>query len=238
MKKFLSITMAFIVLFTFAFFAVGSSDLKEKIPTLNKDAETTEPTEATEPAFEDIYANIENITESIPPITSEDIQNEAFTNDVTAKKPKIVSAVNLKGTVLAASNVDKTRSFGAEKAIDNQFESCWCVSTTNGGQGAKIRFDLKEKSTINGFKMVNGNIYKPETNIYKSNGQVKNFTLTFSDGSSKTFTANYNELASNEYEYFDFDAPVVTEYIILTVNSGYVGQKYTENVAIGEVGVY
>lgn len=221
MKKIISLIMMTVVLFTFAFFAIGSLGNKKVV------SEHIDETDSTV-----------ELTDESTEITFEDTQIEETSDYINQETPEIISAVTLNGSVLGASNVDKTRSFGAEKTIDNQYDTCWCVNTTNGGEGAKIHFELKEKSSVEGFKMVNGNLYQPETNIYKSNGQVKNFTLTFSDGSSKTFTAKYNEFASHEYEYFYFDEPVVTEYIILTVNSGYVGEKYTENVAIGEVDIY
>ncbi len=222
MKKILAIFMALVVFSSFAFFAVGSSNVKEVI--FRDDEEVTQ----------DVETETQNNTETKPQLNAEPIPDITYSTN-----PKIVSATTLKGTVLEASNVNTARSFGAKKTIDGYYDSCWCVNTSvSGGAGAQIRFNLSEKSRVNGFMMVNGNLYQPETEIFRSNGQVKNFTLTFSDGTSKTFTASYNEFASAEFEEFQFDSPVITDYIILTVNSGYVGQKFTENVAIGEVSVY
>ena len=222
MKRFLSIMMATVVLFTFAFFALGSLG--------NKKVES-------EPNDDVIDDTVESIEEPTEP-TFESTEIEETSNNLNYDIPEIVSAVTLNGSVLVSSNVDNTRSFGAEKTIDNQYDTCWCVNTANGGIGAEIRFNLAKTSSVNGFMMINGNLYMPETDIYRSNGQVKEFTLTFSDGSSKSFIAEYNSDASSNFEYFEFDSPVVTDYIILTVNSSYVGQKYSENVAIGEVDIY
>lgn len=153
--------------------------------------------------------------------------------------PVIDTAVTLEGEVLPDSNVSETRSFGAYKAVDGYYDSCWCVNTNRyGGAGAKIRFDLKEEATVSGIKLINGNLYHPYDDIYRSNGQIKTFTLTFSDGSSEQFTASYNAGASADYEIFTFDEPVLTSNIVLTVDSGYVGAKYDTNVCLGEFDVF
>ena len=154
---------------------------------------------------------------------------------ISGSAPEITSATTLNGVVLAASNTNSARSFGPEKTLDGYYDSCWCVNTTEeGGAGASIRFNLSSPSLVGGIKLVNGNLYMPEDDIFKSNGQIKNFTLTFSDGTKKSFTASYNAAASGKFEVFNFDKPVNTEYIILTVDSGYVGEKYTTNVCLGE----
>lgn len=156
-----------------------------------------------------------------------------------SQSPVIVSASTIKGSVLAASNVAGYRSFEANKAIDGYYDSCWCVNTNStGGAGAAIRFDLKESSVVSGVTLVNGNLYLPNDELFLRNGQVKNFTLTFSDGSRKSFTAGLNSNGSSNPQYFSFDTPVITSSITLTVNSGYAGYKFTTNVCIGEFNVY
>lgn len=167
------------------------------------------------------------------------LPSEPIPEQSTYLTPVISYATTLAGTVLPSSNENSARSFGANKAIDGYYDSCWCVNTSNtGGAGASIRFTLTGKSYVHGIRIINGNNYHPSEDIYRSNGQVKSFTLTFSDGTTKTFTASYNGTASNSYQDFAFDAPVATEYITLTVNSGYTGAKYTTNVCLGEFAVY
>lgn len=204
------------------------SQTKEYIEKLNtsEDSATTSYTPYTPPSEalgpEDLG----------PPVTP-------ATPSTPSENPRISSATTISGSVLAASNEDSRRSFGAEKAIDGSYDSCWCVNTSSsGGAGATIKFTLTEKSYVHGIRIINGNNFHPSEDIYRSNGQVKSFTLKFSDGTTKTFTASYNGTASNVYEDFAFDYPVATESITLTVNSGYVGAKYTTNVCLGEFAVY
>ena len=152
--------------------------------------------------------------------------------------PTIVSAETKAGSVLASSNVNSSRSFGADQAIDGYANTCWCVNTNStGGAGGALTIYLKERSTVSGIAIINGNTFQPEEYIYRSNGQVRNFTLTFSDGSSVSYQAGYN-YASSQFESFRFAAPVVTDRITLRVDSGYPGEKYTENVCIGEISVF
>lgn len=173
-------------------------------------------------------------------VTDEVLEKEPIEDEYVSNSPEIVSAQTLYGDVLPSSNVNINRSFGAEKTIDGYYDSCWCVSTDQqGGAGGEIRYNLSEKSIVSGVKLVNGNLYMPvEEELYLINGQVKNFTLTFSDGTRKYFTASYNGTASNNFEYFNFDEPVSTEYIILTVDSGYPGEYYSWNVCLGEFDVF
>lgn len=167
------------------------------------------------------------------------LPTEPLPNERISSTPRISSASTLRGEVLSSSNVNKFRSFTADKAIDGYYDSCWCVNTkSNGGAGAQIRFNLAEKSYVSGIAIINGNLYKPEEEIYYLNGQIKNFTLTFSDGTRKSFTAMYNGTAANNYEYFNFDNTIATDYIILTIDSGYVGTLYTTNVCLGEFKAY
>lgn len=158
---------------------------------------------------------------------------------VSSSAPRITSATTLNGEVLAMSDVNAARSFGANKTIDGYYDSCWCVNTPNtGAAGASIRFNLAQRSTVSGVTLVNGNLYQPYDNLYSKNGQVKSFTLTFSDGSTQTFTASFNGSASSTPQEFYLSNPVETDYITLTVQSGYVGSKFTTNVCLGEFNVF
>lgn len=226
------------------------ADLEEDIEDVKKTAEGSltadtvqeNPTEAatTETATEaPTAAPVITTTYASAQPSGQNLQSEPLPAISVSTTPRIISASTVRGNVLESSNVNAARSFGANKAIDGYYDSCWCVTTSrSGGAGASIRFQLAETSVVSGVMLVNGNLYLPYEGIYRSNGQVRGFTLTFSDGSSKSFTASYNGSASSAYQYFNFGTPVTTDSITLTVDSAYVGEKYTENVCIGEFGVY
>lgn len=226
------------------------SDVAKSIESLNsKDSVTTTKAEKESKAEESTTENAATTTEKITVevttrnyadgTTQSYLPTEPIPPERVSSTPRISHASTLNGKVLSSSNVNKNRSFTAEKAIDGYYDSCWCVSTkSNGGAGARIRFDLAEKSYVRGITMINGNLYRPQEDIYSLNGQIKNFTLTFSDGTKKSFSASYNGNASSNYQYFDFNEEIATDYIILTVDSGYAGTLYTSNVCLGEFGVY
>lgn len=191
--------------------------------------EKTDKTEATTNyAYEETTAEDSSVTLII---------NGNFSGEIV--KPEIFSARTLYGEVLASSNTNAARSFDADNAIDGIADTCWCVNTENeGGAGASIRIDLYRKSTLSGLKIINGNLYRPEEDIYLSNGQLSTFTVTYSDGTSDSFSIPFNNSASREYTTIYFGEAKETEYIILTVDSAYVGAKYTTNVCIGEIDVF
>ncbi len=170
---------------------------------------------------------------TVPPTTA-----PVVTQPPQLVAPVISSAKTLKGTVLPSSNVSSSRSFGANQAIDGNPETCWCVNTSgSGGAGASIQFTLQGTASVNGIIVVNGNTYLPDEFLYQSNGQIKQCTLTFSDGSKKIIQMDYN-YGSSQSVMIPFDTPVITSSVTLTVNSAYVGQKYTTNVCLGEFDVY
>ena len=169
------------------------------------------------------------------------VKKEAHTN--TSQKehssPVIANATTLNGVELGSSNVSSERSFEAYRAIDKDVDTCWCVNTKEtGGAGAKIRITLKSKAPISGFRLVNGNQFRPYDDIYSANGQIKDFTLEFSNGKTLSFTADYNDGDPNNYQDIALSEPIETEYIILTVNSAYVGDPYNTNVCLTEFDVY
>ncbi len=188
-------------------------------------------------AEKEVAADSQNVkpTEAVTLREAPDVQLGSEPLPQVSSSPIITSASTISGSVLSASNVNAARSFGANKAIDGYYDSCWCVNTNvEGGAGGAIRFKLAQRSTVSGVMLVNGNLYMPYDELYAKNGQIKTFTLSFSDGTSQTFTASYNSSASDAFQTFYLDKPVVTDYITLTVKSGYTGYKFTTNVCLGE----
>ena len=153
--------------------------------------------------------------------------------------PVISRAATENGNVLQNSNADASRSFGADRALDGDPLTCWCVNTAaQGGAGAAIRFVLQEETAVTGFRIVNGNLYEPADRLFQRNGQLCRFTLTFSNGETQTFTASQNTSGTPFFETFTFDKPITTGSILLTVESAYTGSKFKTNVCLGEFDVF
>lgn len=175
---------------------------------------------------------------AVKPNVPETAAEKSYTKRTVSPSPIIARAETTVGVVLPSSNVDSSRSFGADQAIDGYANTCWCVNTSGpGGAGGAFTIYLREKSRVSGIAIINGNTFLPEEDIYRLNGQVKSFTLSFSDGTSMTYEAKFN-YATSTYETFTFSSSVVTDRITFRVNSGYQGSRYSNNVCLGEIRVF
>lgn len=164
-------------------------------------------------------------------------RNEEAAASIEPFAAAVESASTIYGDVLGGSNLSGERTFGADRAVDGNVDSCWCVNTAwDGGAGAEIRFDLDAVHTVTGLRIVNGNQHLPEEDIYRSNGQIMDFTVQTSSG-VYSFTASFNPGDPNFYEQLDFPEPVETDHIVITVDSSYVGVKYGYNVCLTELEV-
>ena len=224
----------------------AEKDMEKEEETTKPAEESTTQAQATTGETSSVQTTLPVTTAqptTIPVITSPPTTVPPTTVPVVTQPPQLVapairSAKTLKGTVLPSSNVSSGRSFGADQAIDGNPQTCWCVNTSgSGGAGASIQFTLQGTASVSGIIVVNGNTYLPDEYLYQSNGQIKECTLTFSDGSKKIVQMNYN-YGSSQSVMIPFDTPVITSSVTLTVNSGYAGQKYTTNVCLGEFNVY
>lgn len=197
-------------------------------------------TETTRSAGMSQTANTDGNQTSSSVGANNDNDTKADTTSSSAKSlPVITSAITLNGVELGSSNVSSDRSFEAYKAIDGDGETCWCVNTNEkGGAGAQLRISLESASPISGVKLVNGNQFRPNEDLYSLNGQIKDFTLKFSNGKELSFTAEYNSGDPYYFQEISFSEPIETEYIVLTVQSAYIGTKFGTNVCITEFSVY
>ena len=137
------------------------------------------------------------------------------------------------------------RKFTPEMAIDGDHNTCWMAAGGVGGSGNWIRFDFGREQTVSGIEFLNGNCWdgyyngtKVASNLYRINGRIKQFTLTFSDGSTISYTADDVYETDFRSNVFVFDQPVTTSYIRLYVDSGYPGDKWDTVVCLAEFAAF
>ena len=154
--------------------------------------------------------------------------------------PRVASAETVGGEVYVPDTAvgGEHRNFGAESAVNGSYDDCWCAVSGEDGTGAAIRLDLSEKTKICGVRIVNGDLIRLNDDVNSGSGQVESFTLTFSNGKEKKFTASYNADGSSEYQYFIFPKPIVSSSVILTVTSVYEGSEHSAAVALNELAVF
>ena len=121
-----------------------------------------------------------------------------------------------------ARNSSSGRSYAGSNVSDGSTSTCWMSSGSASGSGEWIQLQFSGTQKISGVKFLNGNVWSGDSenkNPFGKTARVKSFTLTFSDGTKKTYTAKDTNESSFGANIFIFDTPIETEYVRLTVNS-------------------
>ena len=134
------------------------------------------------------------------------------------------------------------RSFGADMAVDGDYNTCWMVAGDVAGRGNWIQLDFGAPETVSGIRLLNGNGWdgyyngeKVEDGLFDLNGRIQAFTLTFSDGTTQSFTASDVREQTFGVNVFYFDQPVTTQFVRLQIDSGYPGSKWTTVACLSEL---
>ncbi|MGN0635642.1 MAG: NADase-type glycan-binding domain-containing protein [Acutalibacteraceae bacterium] len=137
------------------------------------------------------------------------------------------------------------RTYDSSKAFDRNYDTCWMVSGKQGAVGNWIELYFKTPKQISGIQFLNGNCWngyyqgeKVAKGVYTANGRVQDFTLTFSDGTSQSFTAKDVREETYGENRFYFDSTVTTSSIRLTINSAYTGSKWDTVCCISEIAAF
>ena len=140
---------------------------------------------------------------------------------------------------------ENERKYTPDMAVDDNYNTCWMAAGGEGGSGNWIQFYFDTEKTVSGIEFLNGNCWdgmykgtKVASNLYQINGRIKQFTLTFSDGSTKKYTAKDVYETDFGANIFFFDQPVKTSSIRLSVDTGYPGDKWTTVVCLSEFAAF
>ena len=139
-------------------------------------------------------------------------------------------------TYASASSVRGTDSEGGQYSMDAVLSTDrmtkWVPSkSSDGGLYEWIQINAPSEQHVSGVYILNG--YHKDASTWQNNNRVKSCTLSFSDGQSKTVILD----DTMDMIEIDFDTPVDTEYIRLTINSIYKGNKW-DDTAITYIGAY
>lgn len=130
------------------------------------------------------------------------------------------------------------RTYGPYNVVDGQYDTAW---NTPNGPGQWIKLSASSPQKVKGIKILNG-YTKYSTGygmwIYYANSRPKNITVTFSDGTSvnKTLSDVFDK-SNYIYQEVDFGGIKTTDYIKITINSIYPGNKW-DDCCITEITVY
>lgn len=112
----------------------------------------------------------------------------------------------------------------AMNLLDGNHQTNWTEGVQGDGIGEYVQFDFVGGYLINAIFIYPGNQYNK--NRYLDNSRPENVTVTFSDGSSLSFTLK--DLM--EGQAMVLPEPVVTESVRITIDSVFHGAKYTDTV--------
>lgn len=139
---------------------------------------------------------------------------------------------------------DKT--YHASNLLDGKINTCWVEGVSGTGVDETIKIHFGEKKTVYGLTIFNG--YLESKYLYGINGKVTRVSVSAPDGSviqSDLMVPKYEE-EKEPFETYDlvnfetwinFDYPVCTDTITITIEGATAGSKY-EDTCISEIRVY
>lgn len=124
-------------------------------------------------------------------------------------------------------------SYKPNLTLDGKLETAWLEGSKGNGIGEWIMYSSENNQTVSSVTIYNG--YLKNNTTYLNNGRMKKISLEFSDGSILTY--DIAKLSFNESKNgftINFDNPIVTSSIKLTVLDVYNGAYYSD-LAVSEI---
>ena len=162
--------------------------------------------------------------------SEEDTENTATTEEMVTPVKTISEVKSIDITASSAlSEYGMTHS--GSRIMDGDVSTAWVEGVDGYGIGEQISFVFDDEYELNGFKINAG--YQKNEDIYKKNSRPEEIYIKFSDGSGAKIPLE----DINGVQDIKFGSGIVTEYIIITINSVYEGNKY-EDTVISEILFY
>lgn len=118
-----------------------------------------------------------------------------------------------------------------ERLVDGDTSTAWVEGAAGQGIGEAVTFDFDGEYLIQGIKIGAG--YQKSVELYNKNSRPSQIGISFSDGTYEV----YDLEDINDYQDVILNKTRYTEYITLTINGVYPGNKY-EDTAISEIYFY
>jgi hypothetical protein len=123
-------------------------------------------------------------------------------------------------------------SYKAAHAVDGKQSTVWVEGDESGsGLGAEVTFNFDEPTTVDSFRIWNGNYYSYD--FWERHNRIKEVEVEFSDGSKQKITLT-DEMKP---ELIKLDKPVETTSITFEIKGIYRGTTFNDTV-ISEVIFY
>lgn len=251
----LVVTLVFLILVAsgVAFWTLGGKDVVVSLLPHRNDIialETEEDeTEITRGRLIDTEQMDDNITEetkkpiktadTIESSISKDVENDETTTvideiglepDENDKISKItMSSINKITATSELSEYNMTHS--AERICDGSLDTAWVEGALGQGVGESVMITFDNTYEVSGIRINAG--YQKTAALYNSNSRPSQLLLTFSDDSSQLFSLE--DICG--MQSIQFQTPVQTDYIKITIEGVFAGSKY-EDTVISEIELY
>lgn len=209
MKK--SIKLIMILIIAMGLILTGCSEGQVKEPNVEKEEVKTE--EAAEKADEQKEEQKED--------TQKEEEPQVEYVEIESGSPEYIDFDNVtaSSTLKASSN----NSYEPKLVTDWKRDTAWVEGKDGDGTGEWIKLEKNSPVKISGIGITNG--YVKSEKVYKANNRVKTIKVEFSNGESITKGLKDGFGMNNLIE---FDKPIETKYIKLTILEVYKGSKYTD----------
>jgi uncharacterized caspase-like protein len=128
----------------------------------------------------------------------------------------------------SALPTSKANHYEPSMMFDGNRATAWVEAEGGDGVGESITLHFGRERSLTGFEIING--YDKDQKIWNANSRVEQLEARTGDGQVQVITLKDVRGASR----FDFDAPVETSWLQLTIKSVYPGAKY-KDTAISEL---
>jgi len=128
----------------------------------------------------------------------------------------------------SALPTSKANHYEPSMMFDGNRATAWVEAEEGDGIGESITLHFGRERSLVGFEIING--YDKDQKIWNANSRVEQLEARTGDGQAQVITLKDVRGASR----FDFDAPVDTSWLQLTIRSVYPGAKY-KDTAISEL---
>jgi hypothetical protein len=143
--------------------------------------------------------------------------------DPLTNTPAPPTAADLAGVAASSYLVEPSISHVAANICDYSADTAWVESAAGDGIGEYVQLDFNREVSFSTISIING--YAKSNSTYYNNNRVKTIQLVLSDGRSREFELQDNQL---DYQNIVLDMPVTTTSVKLIILEVYKGTKYQD----------
>ena len=230
------------IMYAMGVFGSGSGDGAEsedkwEVAETMKPAETEPPTPTPQPTTTPQPTETPQPTATVQPDEDEQQaeEEEEYDEGVYDEEPETdaVSVTMQDVSLVEASSElsERGMTHSADRICDGSLNDAWVEGASGQGIGENVRFTFDDVYCFSGMRINAG--YQKTEDLYYKNSRPKKIKLTFSDGRSKSFKLkDYYGM-----QQIDFDEPIESDSVRVTIVSVYKGKKYKDTV-ISEIEWY